>query len=414
MSTALTVGIPFTYQLLAYGGTPPYAYSILSGLPAGLSLNASTGLISGTPTTPQSSTALVWQVEDSATPTPATATDSFLVVVQAVPVAVPFYQFVLAVAVGRLRGGRAVFNGSINAIEVAAGRLRGAVAAVPPVSLVQVAAGRLRGAGAIFDDGLLRAAAGRLRGAASSYNRNFFEVTAGRLRGATSEFVAGAVDLTTGLVAWYSLNETSGNRADSHTGSYTLTQAGTVGSTTGRVGNAANFANNNANRLSSSNSIFNRGDTDFYIAGWVRFTGVTSNEKTVLSKWNFDSTNRGYVLRYLNDQITWFVSADGTNNTNVSIAANVDTTYFLEVFHNAATNQIGIALNVGTFTTASHSGGIFNSSASFILGSFGNSTFASPNEGWVDELAMYSVVPDPGSPLRAALYNGGNGVAYPT
>jgi hypothetical protein len=220
-----------------------------------------------------------------------------------------------------------------------------------------------------------------------------------------------SVDRKQALIAWYSLNETSGNRADSHTGGYTLTQAGTVGSTTGKVDNAANFANNNANRLSSTNSVFNRGDTDFYIACWVRFTGVTSNEKTVLSKWNFDSDNRGYVLRYLNDQITWFVSANGTSNTNVSIAANVDTTYLLEVFHNAATNQIGIALNGGTFTTASHSGGIFNSSASFILGTFGNSTFASPNQGWIDELVLYSAIPS--SELRAALYNSGNGVAYP-
>lgn len=39
-------------QLQAYGGTPGYTWSIYSGtLPPGLSLNSSTGEITGTPTT---------------------------------------------------------------------------------------------------------------------------------------------------------------------------------------------------------------------------------------------------------------------------------------------------------------------------------------------------------------------------
>lgn len=49
--TIASVNFPFNAALVASGGVEPYTYSILSGsLPSGLSLNTSTGQISGTPT----------------------------------------------------------------------------------------------------------------------------------------------------------------------------------------------------------------------------------------------------------------------------------------------------------------------------------------------------------------------------
>ena len=68
-----TVNTAYSATLQASGGTLPYSWSLTSGaLPTGLSLNATTGVISGTPTTAATANFTV-QVRDSATPQ-ATAT----------------------------------------------------------------------------------------------------------------------------------------------------------------------------------------------------------------------------------------------------------------------------------------------------------------------------------------------------
>src|SRR5664280_2673123 len=74
-----TTSVPYSATLGAAGGTPPYTWTILGNLPSGLMLNASTGLISGTPTTGGPS-GITLKVQDSATP-PATALSPILALV---------------------------------------------------------------------------------------------------------------------------------------------------------------------------------------------------------------------------------------------------------------------------------------------------------------------------------------------
>jgi Putative Ig domain len=73
-----TIGIAYQATLAASGGTAPYSWSITSGsLPPGLTLAASTGILSGSPTTPGAYTFTI-QVSDSSVP-PLTATQGFTI-----------------------------------------------------------------------------------------------------------------------------------------------------------------------------------------------------------------------------------------------------------------------------------------------------------------------------------------------
>src|SRR3990167_7395409 len=75
---------------------------------------------------------------------------------------------------------------------------------------------------------------------------------------------------TTGLISWWSLDEASGQRNDSH-GSNHLTDNNTVLSAAGKVGNAADFEKSNSEFLSiADNPNLSTGDIDFTIAIWVK------------------------------------------------------------------------------------------------------------------------------------------------
>ncbi|KQP43919.1 S-layer family protein [Pseudorhodoferax sp. Leaf274] len=78
------VGVPYSLQLGASGGVQPYTFAVASGsLPAGVSINANTGLVSGSPTSTGTSANIVLRVTDAANETVSLA--PFTIVVAAAP-----------------------------------------------------------------------------------------------------------------------------------------------------------------------------------------------------------------------------------------------------------------------------------------------------------------------------------------
>jgi len=84
---AAVVGTPYTATLTAAGGVPTYTWSIPAGtLPAGLTLDPTTGVISGTPSAPANASFTV-EVTDSGSP-PASAVASEVITLTVAPLAV--------------------------------------------------------------------------------------------------------------------------------------------------------------------------------------------------------------------------------------------------------------------------------------------------------------------------------------
>ncbi len=116
------VGVAYSRQLTVNDGTAPFSWSLSSGsLPAGLTLNASTGLLSGTPTAAGTFTFVV-QVSDASGET---ATRSVTLVIAAAPV-VTFAPAAGEVGVAysqqpTVAGGTAPYTWSISAGSLPAG-----------------------------------------------------------------------------------------------------------------------------------------------------------------------------------------------------------------------------------------------------------------------------------------------------
>ncbi len=116
----MVTGQSFTQTLSAVGGTQPYAWSLIAGtLPAGIALNAASGVLSGTPTASSYSQTLTFQVADKRGVTatvalPFAINNALTITTTVLPLIVPgqFYQFQLNAEGGQGSYAWSLANGS--------------------------------------------------------------------------------------------------------------------------------------------------------------------------------------------------------------------------------------------------------------------------------------------------------------
>lgn len=215
--------------------------------------------------------------------------------------------------------------------------------------------------------------------------------------------------LIDGLISYWSLDEASGTRADSH-GVNDLTDNNTVGSAVGKQSNAADFELANAEYLSrADNADLSTGDIDFYFEAWIKVESTGTN-MAVLSKDAGGSTREygmylagGTVLRFY-----VFSAAGAFTEISASTFGSLSTGvwYFVEGWHDATNNQLGVAVN-GTTNTSAYANGVKDASASFEIGRNSNTNHF---DGLIDGVGFWKRVLT--SDERTELYNSGNGRDY--
>lgn len=215
--------------------------------------------------------------------------------------------------------------------------------------------------------------------------------------------------LLLGLVAYWKLDEASGARIDS-VGGNNLTDNGSTGATTGKIGNAALFDPALSQNLSiADNASLSIGaGVSLSLSLWIYHTGTGS--RTILNK-GFNPVGGGYLVYLLDDDRVLWRIYDGSDQPSVlSAILTASTWYHVVVTYNVSTTTMRIYINNGTpAELMSGPASIPNDTGTFRIGAFtvGGDYF----DGRIDEVGFWKRV------LVAseitALYNDDDGTTYP-
>lgn len=225
---------------------------------------------------------------------------------------------------------------------------------------------------------------------------------------------------TTNLVSYWSLDEASGTRVDSH-GSNNLNDNNTVGSATGIIGNGADFESSNSEYLDISDASQSGLDLtgDFAVSFWIRPESI-SGDHWIVAKSRFDGGLQGidiWISTSPSSSVLWRFSQNGNNsitingnsNTNVIPAASWSHVVLsFDVSANTATCYVDAVDE--TSTNSGSISSINNNNRPWVIGRRDRTTPSSYFDGIIDEMAVFNRT------LTSAevswLYNSGAGRSY--
>jgi hypothetical protein len=221
------------------------------------------------------------------------------------------------------------------------------------------------------------------------------------------------------------LEESSGIRNDAH-GANHLSEPPfkTVGSGSGKIGNAASFVITDVDHKHYleivSNADVQVGNHDFAFCAWVKLgnKASTSGAATILAKGS-DSVAE-YFLRWVTawDLFDFQVTDTGgygdiTGVYATSLASTSEGVwYFVVGWHDAAGDTINIQVNNGAVDSSAHTGGGYTGAGKFLIGG-GYPVPDSASQLWdgqIDQVGFWkrALTTDE----RTQLYNGSAGLAY--
>jgi hypothetical protein len=216
------------------------------------------------------------------------------------------------------------------------------------------------------------------------------------------------------LIAYYSLDEASGNILDAH-GSNDLTDTNTVGaSATAKQGTSRDFESSNDEfGVIADNADMSLGaDTPFTWAGWARNEQDFQASTDILAKGTAGNGMAYCVYLSGGFRFTLMVGNGSSNQTvsdNTVFPTPANTWFFVVAKHDPVANLLKIKINDGTEVTAAWSGGTQNEGGSFRLGgSLGENGVAW--DGLLDEWGFWKKATSDAEDTW--LYNSGSGRSY--
>lgn len=230
--------------------------------------------------------------------------------------------------------------------------------------------------------------------------------------------------LLTGLVAYWGLDEASGNALDKHSGGLTLTQTASPGTDTGKVYSTVRTFDGASQYFSRAyDGALNTGAADFAIAAWVWMDNATNNRAILDKRGNNPGSGaagfRGYLLapQATSNIIRFYIASTTTGGTSATLdsgSVSSSAWHLVLAWRSTAENKIYLQIDNGTPAeqTALASMDI-DSGAPFVVGykSTTSATSITYFDGRIGPVAMWknrTLSADD----RSALWNGGAGLAY--
>jgi len=193
-------------------------------------------------------------------------------------------------------------------------------------------------------------------------------------------------------IAFWRLEESSGNRTDSTNNGWTLSEgASSVANTTGKVGNAASFNGTSSKFL--KNSSISVGST-FSVSCWVKLNSYNPNNNLAIWGIGGPSSTTDPITLFVDSSTHFFGiynSQSNPGNITTTIVANLDTWYHVvSVF---TPNDMKLYINGALAGSETYLDEVDNSWTNFSLSNYydGGATPNYPIDATIDEVGIWDL-----------------------